>query len=454
MQALAEAREGSLRERAGQVHAGTWPARLLSRLTFRGLMIVAVAGLMLGAGAVTLGLADIKVRADHAVEAWRTYSDRDADIASLLSAPEVAARDDVAAALDYVADAAAATMRLVLLGAVVMIGASVWLLGFRVVARVERLTRAMGALAEGDTHVEIPASADRDEIGAMSRALLVFRDGMENNLVLARELAETSRLASLGALVAGMAHELNTPIGNALSVATAFGEGMRCFTEEARSGRLRRTALEDFLRRTRDAAGLIERNLLRASQQIGSFKQIAVDQTGDQRRVFELDAALKDVVESMRPSVRRARASIALDAEPGVALDGYPGALTQVVCNLVENAEKHGLADRSGGMVRIAARRRGSDGCEVVVSDDGVGVPEALQSKVFDAFFTTRAGKGGSGLGLHIVNTIVSGALGGQVSVESRPGDGARFTIVLPLVAPERIETAESPKERVFYAAA
>jgi signal transduction histidine kinase len=372
----------------------------------------------------------------------------------VIAREEQDSRADLVVALGYVASASTVTARVVLGGAVVMVATSVWLLGFRVVLRVGRLTEAERALAAGDIHTEIPFTADRDEIGEMSRALLVFRDSMEDNAVLARELAESSRLASLGALVAGMAHELNTPIGNAVSVSSALGESLRCFEREAASGQLRRAALDDFVRRARDASAIIERNLLRASTQIGSFKQLAVDQIGDQRRRFTLDAALKDVVESMRPSVRRAGHSIALEAEPGVEIDGYPGALTQVVCNLVENSLRHGLADRRGGTISVAARRRDAAACEVSVSDDGVGVPEELQPKIFDAFFTTLAGKGGSGLGLHIVKTIVSGALGGGVSVESRPGAGSRFILHLPLFAPERGEPGEPSKERVYYAAA
>jgi signal transduction histidine kinase len=376
------------------------------------------------------------------------------ELDAVIAREEQQSRADMVVALDYVAAASTATTWFVLAGAICVVAAAVWLLGFRVVRRIGRLTEAKRALAAGDTRTEIPFTTDSDEIGEMSRALLVFRDSIEDNAVLARELAESSRLASLGALVAGMAHELNTPIGNAVAVASALGESLRHFTEEAASGRLRRTALDDFIRRTSDASSIIERNLLRAAAQIGSFKQLAVDQTGDQRRVFALDAALKDVVESMRPSVRRAGHTIALDAEPHIEIDGYPGALTQVICNLVENSLKHGLADRRGGAIRIEARRHGEDACQVAVSDDGVGVPEELQSRIFDAFFTTQAGKGGSGLGLHIVNAIVSGALGGAVDVRSPRGEGARFVVALPLVAPQRSDVPDQQTPRVYYEAA
>jgi signal transduction histidine kinase len=133
-------------------------------------------------------------------------------------------------------------------------------------------------------------------------------------------------------------------------------------------------------------------------------------------------------------------------------MESYPGALSQVVTNLIENAVKHGLAGRPHGRIKVDVRRLGPNFTEVRVSDDGVGIPEDIRSSIFNAFFTTQSGKGGSGLGLHIVKSIVCGPLGGRISVQPAPDGGALFIISLPNVAPAEKNTAQTP-ERTYYAA-
>jgi signal transduction histidine kinase len=151
---------------------------------------------------------------------------------------------------------------------------------------------------------------------------------------------------------------------------------------------------------------------------------------------------------------KRTPFAVKLGEASGVVMDSYPGALSQVVTNLIENGLKHGLAGRDRGAVEVSVRRLGPQFTEVVVSDDGVGMPDDIKPSIFRAFFTTKADKGGSGLGLHIVKSIVSGPLGGQISAISEPGKGSRFVVTLPNRAPAGSPAESKGKERIYYAAA
>jgi two-component system NtrC family sensor kinase len=337
-------------------------------------------------------------------------------------------------------------------GAVVLLEGGVWLFVFRIGRRIKELTRTMRNLAGGKLDVEIPAVSDRDEIGEMSRALLVFRDGLRANASLTQELAESSRLASLGAMVAGMAHELNTPLGNALAVSSTLEDQCKALRKDLSSERILRSVLERHAAALEEAATLIQRNLVRASEQIGSFKQVAVDQSSGRRREFHLDDVLANVVQSLQPMFKRTPFTLALGEASGAVMESYPGALSQVLTNLVENGLKHGLAGQTSGKVEVSAHP-GPNFTEIIVLDDGVGIADDIKSRLFNAFFTTKEDKGGSGLGLHIVKSIVSGPLGGQISVSSEPGCGSRFILTLPNKAPAEAVGA-NPVERAYYAAA
>jgi signal transduction histidine kinase len=366
----------------------------------------------------------------------------------------VTAQANLQSTLDEISGQAGTIIILVAAGVILLIAGGVWLLLFRIGRRIKAITGAMRSLAAGNLDAEIPAAHDHDEIGDMSSALLVFRDGLRANAALTTELAESSRLASLGAMVAGMAHELNTPIGNALAVSSTLEEQCKTFQKDVASGRLLRSTLDRHVSDLEDASTLIQRNLARAAEHIGSFKQMAVDQTGGKRRQFHLDDVLASIVQSTQPQFKHTPFTLVLGEASGVVMDSYPGALSQVVSNLIENGVKHGLAGRSEGKVEVSVRRLGPQVTEIVVTDDGVGISEEIKPSIFNAFFTTKAGKGGSGLGLHIVKSIVSGPLGGQITVLSRPEGGSRFIVSLPNKAPAEGAAAAQTTERTYYAAA
>lgn len=250
-----------------------------------------------------------------------------------------------------------------------------------------------------------------------------------------KRIAQSEKLAALGSLVAGIAHELNTPIGNARTVASTLHDHVRDFRAGVEQGGLRRSVLEGFVTASDEAAEMLERNLARASELIGNFKQVAVDQTSTRRRRFDLRQLVDEVLSTLQPKLKRQPHRIEIDVPDGLFMDSYPGPLEQVLTNFVLNSLIHGLEGRQGGCIRIAARSA-TDAIVIDYSDDGVGMSADAASRAFDPFFTTRLGQGGSGLGLYIVHNLVTGALGGSVTLETAPGQGVRFSLQLPARAP------------------
>jgi PAS domain S-box-containing protein len=256
------------------------------------------------------------------------------------------------------------------------------------------------------------------------------------------ELVRSEKLAALGALVAGVAHELNTPIGNCITVASTLDEQVALFVESLQHG-VRRSTLESFTGSARLAADILLRNLRRASELVVSFKQVAVDQTSSQRREFALEEVVAEILLTLQPTIRKSHFVVDYEIPAEIVCDSYPGPLGQVVANLINNALLHAFEGREQGTVRISARMLADAYFELTVADDGCGIAAADQSRIFDPFFTTKLGKGGSGLGLHIVYNLVTGVLGGDIAVYSESGRGARFVIAAPLVAPMSADSSD-----------
>jgi DNA-binding response OmpR family regulator len=247
------------------------------------------------------------------------------------------------------------------------------------------------------------------------------------------ELRRSERLAALGAMVAGVAHELNTPIGNCLLAATTLDDRARRFALEAHTG-LRRSALEQFVADTVEASALLQRNLATSAELIASFKQVATGQAGLARRRFDLAQLVQDSCVHLAPQVRAASASLEILVAPGIGMDSFPGALDQVIGQLVLNALLHGFRDGRSGVVTVSAEAAEGQ-LQLSVRDNGAGIPETDLGRVFDPFFTTRLGQGSSGLGLHIVHNLAGNVLGGTISAASDAGE-TRFTLVCPCSAP------------------
>ncbi len=296
------------------------------------------------------------------------------------------------------------------------------------------LTRVLNKLADHQMDLE-------DKILRRTRDLATSNDELRlaiTHLDKARaELVRGEKLAGLGSLVAGVSHELNTPIGNTAVAATTLLDVVDNFKKLADEGTLRKADLARFLSRCTEGAELIVSSTHRARDLVSSFKQVAVDQTSDRRRNFKLDEVVNDVLRTMRPSFKGHDWVIDCNVASDINCDGYPGPLGQVITNLIQNAVFHGFSDRLHGHIQIDAKLLAGDQVQVIVRDDGKGIAEESIGKIFDPFFTTRLGQGGSGLGLTIVHNLVTAMLCGRIEVASTLGKGAQFTLTFPSIAPQ-----------------
>ncbi len=257
-----------------------------------------------------------------------------------------------------------------------------------------------------------------------------------DNLRQAQEsLLQSERLASLGSLVAGVAHEINTPVGIALTSASVLKEATDAVSAAVHGGNVKKSDILRYLETADESARLIMNNAYRAAHLIHSFKQIAVDQVSEARRHFELREYIGEVVSSLQPSLKKTRIGIAIDCPEDITLDSYPGALAQVLTNLTLNCVEHAFDADTEGLIRIGVRRDGG-WIEMQVSDNGKGIPPDMLDRVFDPFVTTRRGQGGTGLGLNIVFNLIVKQFGGTISVSSTLGQGARFTLRIPRETP------------------
>lgn len=271
--------------------------------------------------------------------------------------------------------------------------------------------------------------------GELSKANVELAASVENLRTAQKQLVQSEKLAALGNLVAGIAHELNTPIGNAVTVASTLFDHHRQISGQLQTG-LTRSSLKAFIDTLGEAASILERNLHRAAELIGNFRQIAVDQASYQRRTFDLREAVEEVRLVMTPAIRKSPVALKNEVPEGILMDGYPGPLTQALMILVNNSLIHAFAGRDCGSIRIEASAPQSGSVQLRFSDDGAGIPAANLGRIFEPFFTTRLGQGGSGLGLHILFNLVTGLLGGRVGVNSDHGRGTEFVFDLPLSAP------------------
>lgn len=269
-----------------------------------------------------------------------------------------------------------------------------------------------------------------------------LRETMETLQLAQDELIHSEKLAALGRVVAAVAHELNTPIGNSVMVATTLDEKAREFGDMVAGGSLRRSLVNDHVRDVRAGTEMLLRNLQQAHNLIHSFKQVAVDQSSDRRREFELNTMLDEVLLTLAPTLRKTPFVLERDIPPGITMNSYPGPLGQVITNFVNNALIHAFDGRTAGHMKLSARSVGEDQVEIRFIDDGRGIDAEHLKHIFDPFFTTRLGQGGSGLGLNIVYNLITRILGGRVDVHSAPGEGTTFVLILPLVAPQHGEHA------------
>lgn len=248
------------------------------------------------------------------------------------------------------------------------------------------------------------------------------------------ELVRAEKLAALGSLVAGVAHEINTPIGNALMASSTLYDSTRELEQKLAQG-LRRSELISYASQACEASQMTLQNLERAADLIRNFKQVAVDQTSENRRRFLLDELVRGILLTLEPAFRHCPCRLVSEIPKNIAMDSFPGAIGQVLTNLVENARIHAFDEKSPGQISVLARTTETGSVILTVADDGKGIPPDILPRIFDPFVTTRPGTGGSGLGLHITHNLVTGVLRGRIDVESELQRGTRFLLTLPCLA-------------------
>jgi len=272
------------------------------------------------------------------------------------------------------------------------------------------------------------AMANAEAYEQLDRAVAETREALQR-------LVQQEKMAALGQLVAGVAHEVNTPLGVTLSAVSQLNDSIRHLREMVARGNLTRSLLTETLDNGQDLAVLAQRNVVRAADMIRTFKGVAVDHGNDERRIFDLDDYLSEIMSLIRARVAGNGNRIELDVA-SVQMDTYPGALAQVITNLVTNVADHAYTPDRPGRILVRGRRLDSAMVEIAVEDQGVGIPADILPRVFDPFFTTRRASGSMGLGLHVVFNQVTQRLNGSITVNSTLGKGTVAVLRIPREVP------------------
>lgn len=248
------------------------------------------------------------------------------------------------------------------------------------------------------------------------------------------QLVETEKMAALGRLVSGVAHEINTPIGVSVTASSSLSFDIKKIKEQLESGQLKKSSLEVFIEHIEEGASIIERNLYRASSLIRNFKQVAVDQSVEDIRKLNLREYLEEILSSLRPKWKHSKVNVVTDFPDDIEITTYPGALAQILTNLISNSLMHGFDDgKSSGDITIKINED-TDNVTLDYMDTGKGMSQETLQQIFDPFFTTKRGSGGSGLGMHIVYNLVTQKMKGTINCTSQPDDGCHIKIQLPKV--------------------
>ncbi len=245
------------------------------------------------------------------------------------------------------------------------------------------------------------------------------------------QIVETEKMASLGQMVAGVAHEVNTPIGLGVTASTLLQDKLADIQKAYDEKKLTSSQLAKFLAESKENLGIIYRNMERAASLISSFKRVAVDQSNDNRRQFNMLQLINEVLLSLRPNLKKTQHQVVVSCPSELVLDSKPGPINQILINLIMNSLIHAFDNIEQGEINIAVVVA-QNNCQLVYTDNGAGVPESIKRRIFDPFVTTKRGEGGSGLGLHLVYNLVTQALNGKIQLESSLGQGIRIQIDFP----------------------
>ena len=295
------------------------------------------------------------------------------------------------------------------------------------------LVNGVNAIVEKITNeLKFRQAAEKEALVEKERAELAYTQLIETQ----DALVQVEKMAALGRLVAGIAHEINTPIGITLTSASHLNDATETLKEQLANGQLKKSSLDDYIDVAGSSTALIMSNTRRAADLIQSFKQIAVDQTSQAKRVFLLAEYLEEIILSLRPKLKINPVNVKVICPEHIMMESYPGAISQVITNLVFNALLHAFDSGESGEIVVEGQLVDEKTVKIMVTDTGKGIPKEIQGKIFDPFFTTKQGNGGTGLGLHIVFNIVNQSLGGTIHVESSVAKGSCFIVIIPINAP------------------
>ena len=258
-----------------------------------------------------------------------------------------------------------------------------------------------------------------------------------------KEMIQSAKMAALGDLVAGVAHEVNTPIGVSVTAASFLAERTRQLRDLYGKGEMKRSDLEKYLALVEESSGSVLSNLERAAELVQSFKKVAADQSSEEKRVFGMKNYLEQILLSLRPQFKRTPHQVSMECPDDLTLDSYPGAIMQIMTNLIMNSLLHGFADGRAGEISITVEPAGEN-VALTYRDTGVGMDQEQKERIYDPFYTTTRGSGGTGLGMNIVYNLVTQTLKGSIILETSPGQGAVFVLTLPR-DPDRIAEVPNP---------
>ncbi|MBV6321574.1 GAF domain-containing sensor histidine kinase [Duganella violaceipulchra] len=282
------------------------------------------------------------------------------------------------------------------------------------------------ARMQADREIRRAKEALEEQNAALESALTSLKDAQG-------ELVRQEKLASLGRLVAGVAHEINTPLGICVTATSHLVEELKLTREDMAAGTLDEDGLNQFFDIISQSLRIMTTNTQRAAALVRSFKQVAVDQSSDDIRSFNLRKYLDEVLLSLQPKLKGKPVAVEIDCDERIEMASFPGAVSQIVTNMVVNSLVHGFEEGQSGKIRISGKVDG-DFVDFDYSDDGAGMDNSTLAQLFDPFFTTKRGSGGSGLGAHILYNLVTGALGGTIKVVSAPGMGLHYKLRFPKV--------------------
>lgn len=270
-----------------------------------------------------------------------------------------------------------------------------------------------------------------ERTAALQQTNLALQESLETLRRAQEQLIQSEKMAALGALVAGVSHEISTPIGVAVTAASNLQEKTREFRTRYEETNMTRSDLEKYMHTAIDSAELILKNLQRAAEQMRGFKQVAVDQTSGEKRVFNLKTYIEEVLRSLHPKLKKTKHTVSVEGAEDIMCNSYPGAFSQIITNFVMNSLIHGFEHQEQGQIVIELQRKNGN-ILLRYSDNGRGMPKEERSRIFEPFYTTKRDQGGSGLGLNIIHNLVSHQLYGSIECQSEPGQGTTFIIQLP----------------------